>query len=243
MTGSTGVGASGKDIFMIDTALTREIPKGVGAAVLEAVVAYTKLKANYWLKVAAGQKAELIDKVIMRPRLSGSSCIRLEYGAYVGYSGLRLSGADADNIECASRVISFEVDTLHCCFARHLLNVAERAALVEVWAGQAHGLAPRCTEEFGSCAVSLLFMDHRGTRFHTDFAPLVQQQLLRPSHDVLADNVLNPGAPIYLWEIYWPGANAATYTVVWSLTEFGGGGEAYTEDWTLLSCPEALGLW
>jgi len=240
--GSRGAdAASGKDIFMVDSALTREIPKGVGAAVLEAVVDYTKLKANYWLKVAAGQKAELIDDTIMRPNSSDSASIRLEYGSFVGYSGLRLSGADADEAEFASRVVSFEVDPLHCCFARHLVNIGEHAELVEIWAGQAHGLAARCMEEFGERSMSLLFMDHRGTRFHTDFAQLVKQQLPHPSPDIIADNVLNPGAPAYLWEIYRPGSSAAASAVVWSLTEFEGGGEAITEDWTLLSCARILG--
>lgn len=241
LTGYTGACASGKDIFMVDESLTREIPKGVGAAVLEAVVAYTKLKANYWLKVAAGQKGELIDEAIMRPSSSDVGSIRLEYGAYVGYSSLRLSGADADNLDYVSRVISFEVDPLHCCFARHLVNVAERAPLVEIWAGQAHGLGARCTEEFGGRAMALLFMDHRGTRFHSDLAQLVKQHLLQPSADILADNVLNPGAPAYLWEVYWRGSDVSTCAVVWSLTEFVGGGEGNTEDWTLVSCPRILG--
>lgn len=110
LTGWTGQEASGKDIFMVDTALTRRIYKGMGAAVLQAVVAYTKLKANYWLKVAAGQKAELLDEVIRRPNTSSSAAIRVEYGAYVGYSGLRLSGADSDEPTSESRVVSFEVD-------------------------------------------------------------------------------------------------------------------------------------
>jgi len=241
LTGSKGDAASGKDIFMVDPAMTREISKGIGAAVLEAIVAYTKLKANYWLKVAAGQKAELIDAAINCPGLADSASIRLEFGAYVGYSGLRLSAADADDLDIASRVVSFEVDPLHCCFARHIVNVARRSALAEIWQGQAHGLAARCTEEFGAGAMSLLFMDHRGTRFHTDLAQLVKQQLPCPRRDILADNVLNPGAPVYLWQVYWPGSNTAASAVVWSLTEFVGGGEGNTEDWTLCCCPRVLG--
>mmetsp|Transcript_30534 Transcript_30534/g.94894 ORF Transcript_30534/g.94894 Transcript_30534/m.94894 type:complete len:101 (+) Transcript_30534:994-1296(+) len=70
-------------------------------------------------------------------------------------------------------------------------------------------------------------MDHRGTRFHEELRLLERQSMPLPRMDTICDNVLHPGAPVFLWEETRPGAlRAAT---VWSLPEFGG--EGCIEDW------------
>jgi len=153
----------------------------------------------------------------------------VELGAYVGYSGLRLAGAvGAQRIHNeAWRVTSLEVDPIHVCIARHLLNIGGRASLAEVRTGQVRDLLPRIMDEVGEHSIGLLFMDHRGTRFHEELYILERQVSLSVQMDTIADNVLHPGAPIFLWEETQPRARRCAD--IWSLPEFGS--EGMIEDW------------
>jgi len=200
----------------------------VASTVLEEVVEFSLKKFNYWMKVAADVKATLINNVLdhAQPALHR---VRVELGAYVGYSGLRLAGAiRAYPVEpLAWRVFSLEVEPLHVCVARHLLNLGERAGLAEVRTGQVRDLIPRIVDELGQLSVGLAFMDHRGTRFHDEVCLFERQVMLSSQMDVIADNVLHPGAPVFLWEETRP--NSLRAAIVWSVPEFGG--EGCIEDW------------
>jgi|Transcript_26633 predicted O-methyltransferase YrrM len=203
---------------------------GLAARVLEEVVEFSLKKFNYWLKVAADTKATLIDNVLEHASKSMHR-IRLEMGAFVGFSGLRLSGATILSEEVLSleswRVMSLEVDPLHVCVARHVLNLGERASVAEVRTGQVRDLLPRIFEERGNFCLGLAFMDHRGTRFHNEMYLLEQQFMMTSQMDAICDNVLHPGAPIFLWEESQLGTSRVA--TVWSLPEFGG--EGCIEDW------------
>merc|ERR1711972_775067 len=118
------------------------------------------------------------------------------------------------------RVISLEVDPLHVCVARHMLNLGERRSLAEVRTGQARDLLPKIVDEIGGSSIGLAFMDHRGTRFHEELYLCEQQLMPSAQMDTICDNVLHPGAPIFLWEETRPHTSRAA--TVWSLPEFGG---------------------
>ena len=81
----------------------------------------------------------------------------------------------------------------------------------------------------------MVFMDQRSTRFHSDLETLERLGMLLPRSTVIADNVLKPGAPRWLWRIM-KGEGYASDVV--SVREFG---SAETEDWMtvtlLLDCP------
>uniref|UniRef100_A0A7S4QFG5 RNA-editing substrate-binding complex 6 protein domain-containing protein n=1 Tax=Alexandrium monilatum TaxID=311494 RepID=A0A7S4QFG5_9DINO len=211
-------------------ALARRGP-GAAEAVLGAVVGFSLKRFNHWLKVAAGLKGALIDCVLGHAGEPGHR-LRLELGAFVGYSGIRLSGVAARARPWARpsrawRVTSLEVEPLHVCVARHMLNLAERSGLAEVCTGQARDLIPRLADEAGGLGLGLVFMDHRGTRFHEERRLLEGRLAPCPGAGSLCDNVLHPGAPVLLWEEARPGAPRAA--TVWSLPEFGG--EGCIEDW------------
>ena len=191
---------------------------------ISAVLDFSKLRPNYWLKVAGDAKATLID-CILAPAEPGHR-IRLEFGAYVGFSTLRLCNIE-DVRTPRWQVQSLEVDPLHVCVARHLVNLGQRSQFAEVCAGQVKDLLPRMLEDFGSSAAALVFMDHRGTRFHLEFQLLERLKLFGPTADVLCDNVLHPGAPLYLWQESQP--LPPRQLCVWSLPEFGG--DSQIEDW------------
>ena len=196
--------------------------------VLSAIVEFSNLKANYWLKVAGDGKGMLMDCVLDQAAEARGG-VRLEFGSYVGFSTIRLSGI-APAMAPRLSVQSLEVDPLHVCVSRHMLNLGERAQVAEVCTGQVKDLLPRVLEDFGSCAAGLVFMDHRGTRFHSELQLLENSMSLSPGADILCDNVLHPGAPVYLWQASQASQSWLKRQLrVWSLSEFGG--ETPIEDW------------
>jgi len=192
------------------------------------VVEFSLKKFNYWLKVAADLKGMLINYVLDHAK-TALHRVRIEFGAYVGYSSLRLAGAvGAGCVEAqAWRVTSLEVEPIHVCVARHMLNLGERSGVAEVRTGQVRDLLPKVVDEMGEYSFGLAFMDHRGTRFHDELYICERQHMLSSQMDTICDNVLHPGAPIFLWEETQPAI--ARTVAVWSLPEFGG--EGRIEDW------------
>jgi len=201
----------------------------VGQDVLQAIVDFSLKKFNYWLKVAADLKGALIDFVLDHAPPS-EQALRLELGAFVGFSGLRLAGVTKRRparVQKQRCVMSLEVDPLHVCIARHMLNLGERAWLAEVRCGQARDLIPRIMDDAGGLSLELVFMDHRGTRFHEELRSLERHYMLRVGADIICDNVLHPGAPVFLWEETSP--TGARRAMIWSVPEFGS--EGCIEDW------------
>ncbi|CAJ1376418.1 unnamed protein product [Effrenium voratum] len=175
-----------------------------------------------WLKVAGGHKAELLQAAQSGRPLAPAEVL-VEFGAYVGYSAVRLSRQLRRN--CLS-LVSLEVNPVHVCISRRLLDLA-RVSWAEVKPGQAKDLVPQLMEELGERCAGLIFMDHRGTIFHQDLALLVRSRALAGQARLIADNTLNPGAPLFLWERF----HSHCVTQSWALQEF----LAHHEDWTTTS--------
>merc|ERR1712137_48066 len=146
-----------------------------------------------------------------------------------GYTSVRLASHLASALEhSAVRCISLEVDQVHCAIAHHFVDLVGLSGWSEIWSGQVRDLIARTTDEFGSCASTFVFLDHRGTRFHTDFALAMRVGVLSVAMQDVADNVLNPGSPIFAWESHNTG-----YAIAWSLPEYVC---STKEDWMLVGC-------
>merc|ERR1712224_1045966 len=87
-----------------------------------------------WLKVAGGGKANLIEKGL-RSRLPKPGEVALEFGVFVGYTTTRIG-----NRACADRgedkhpgllVVGLEVEPVHVCVARWVLDLAGLSESVE----------------------------------------------------------------------------------------------------------------
>lgn len=188
-----------------------------------------------WLKVAGMGKAAVLQDAIEK-RIPAAGAVALEFGAFVGYTSVRLAAllsgrmagaADPDvshQLPASPRSVSLEIDCVHQVVTRCVLDMAGLSSWGEVWGGQVRDLGTRSIEEFGGGGVSLLFMDHRGTRFHEDVKAVTASGSMAAGGCVVADNVLNPGAPLFLWAVtragwsicdggFWAGE-------VWSLQEF-----------------------
>mmetsp|Transcript_122904 Transcript_122904/g.262251 ORF Transcript_122904/g.262251 Transcript_122904/m.262251 type:complete len:169 (-) Transcript_122904:29-535(-) len=153
--------------------------------------------------------------------------VTLELGALVGYSTLRLA-------RFGGPVRSIEVDALHVALARRVLEASRLGpGAAEVHTGQARDSACRLAEESGQGDLALAFLDHRGTVFHRDWERLRACRLPTAPPSLVADNVLKPGAPAFLWLLSSHLGTAAPVAVAnWALTEFL---NPRSEDWMAVS--------
>jgi predicted O-methyltransferase YrrM len=195
-----------------------------------------------WLKVAGGAKANLIEDCIRSRPMKRHGEVALEFGVFVGYTTMRLGQRaleDNQGREAVPLVIGLEVEPVHVCVARWMVDLAKLSRYVEVWAGIAHDLLLRVGDEFGEFSARLCFMDHRGTKFHEDLDRLEHLKLLAPSATIIADNVLKPSAPAFLW---YTNRSQSYETVNWALGEFV---QHYIEDWMVVANylgPEPAGV-
>ena len=75
---------------------------------------------------------------------------------------------------------------------------------IDIWTGHSKDVLPRLPERYGgrrSFRVAGVFMDQKGSRYHEDLAAMEQMGLLMPGAVVVADNVLKPGSPLFLWRL------------------------------------------
>ncbi|CAE7869018.1 COMT [Symbiodinium necroappetens] len=153
-------------------------------------------RSSKWLKIAGGQKAQVL-KVAADASPGG---LALELGLYCGFSALHLSSS--------KRVVSVEADLAHALIAETLLNFAGIAHQVEIVVGHTEDVLPwllgemqRRSRAQGQLNIGFVFMDQRGSRYHTDLDVLLQSEVLQDGAVVVADNVLKPGAPCFLWAL------------------------------------------
>mmetsp|Transcript_62829 Transcript_62829/g.205094 ORF Transcript_62829/g.205094 Transcript_62829/m.205094 type:complete len:881 (+) Transcript_62829:1687-4329(+) len=185
--------------------------------------------AHQWLKVAGGAKANLLSSVFC-DRSWEPWEFSLECGAFVGYTSIRFAAALRGQLgRGRGRAVSVEVDPVQACIARHFLDLAGCSEIAEVWVGQFRDVLPRAVEEFGVRALGLAFLDYKGTIFHIDLASLERLLAFAPGGIAVADNVVLPGAPLYLWVVT---RHIAWATTVWALQEFL---EPNVEDWMCVS--------
>eukprot|EP00439_Symbiodinium_sp_Y106_P082741 s985_g22.t1 len=174
-----------------------------------------------WLKVAGGEKSEVLWAAAQH---AGSSLV-LEIGTYCGGSSIRIATA-SPNI----RVVTLEADPVHAVIARTVIAFAGLSSRVHVWTGHSRELLPYMQGKYGGAhgGFGLVFMDQRGSRYQEDLAMLERLALVRPGAIIVADNVLKPGAPLFLWQL----CKSAKYqTQVVRVSEFA----MPVEDWMSVS--------
>lgn len=149
---------------------------------------------SLWLKITAWEKAVVVHEVA---RLNRPGVV-VEIGAYVGYSAMNLARAVRPH---GGRVASIEVDPVHATIVRNMVEYAGLTDTVDVWTGYCYDVIPHLLEQYGPRSIGMVFMDQKGTRFHTDLGLMEELDLLADGAVVLADNVLKPGAPLYIWQL------------------------------------------
>eukprot|EP00746_Dinoflagellata_sp_MGD_P140036 gnl/MRDRNA2_/MRDRNA2_73354_c0_seq1.p1 gnl/MRDRNA2_/MRDRNA2_73354_c0~~gnl/MRDRNA2_/MRDRNA2_73354_c0_seq1.p1 ORF type:complete len:268 (+),score=39.93 gnl/MRDRNA2_/MRDRNA2_73354_c0_seq1:419-1222(+) len=191
------------------------------ALLFQAVEAFAKRSEGQWLKVAGGEKGECLERLLVDVPLGAHHAI-LEFGCFVGFTSVRLAQRSLWHLGRSSlyegqRVTSIEGDPIHTAVARHFINLIESSTEVEVVPGQVRDAQPLVPEWTGECACSFVFMDQKGTTFHADLRSLERLNIWSPLSACIADNVLRPGAPVFMWNI----TRTPPYdSSNWSLPEF-----------------------
>eukprot|EP00435_Cladocopium_sp_Y103_P029998 s771_g7.t1 len=137
-----------------------------------------------WLKIQGEQKKELLE-ASLRPEDRV-----VEFGCYVGYSSMVMAKKLREL--GGGSVTTCEVDAANAYVARGVLQFAGVEGEVQVRVGCACDWV--ATGQLGT--IDFLLLDHRGTIYHDDLhaaEPSLSEKAL-----VFADNVLYPGAPLFL---------------------------------------------
>jgi len=210
--------------FMSLQAALCSAPGGDPDACMVAVEQFAESR-SLWLKITAWEKAVVVHEVarLRRPRLT------IEIGAYIGYSATNLARAVRPH---GGRVASIEVDPVHVAVVRNMVEYAGLTDTVDVWTGYCYDVIPHLLEAYGPASVDMVFMDQKGTRFHTDLELMENLGLLADGAVVLADNVLKPGAPLYIWHLAYGPYEGLTAV---SVREF----LLQSEDWMVLGFHDA----
>ncbi|CAK0852442.1 unnamed protein product [Prorocentrum cordatum] len=202
---------------------TRGDPASVCAA-MQRFGEDTLALSRRWLKIVAGEKAGVVASALRRAPAGEVEV--LEIGAYCGFSAVLMARERP-----SARVTSLELDPVHVVIARNVIAWAGLTGAVRVVTGHSRHLLPRLArarEASGRPPFSFVFMDQRGSRYHEDLELLERHGLVRPGTVVLADNVLKPGAPLFLWRVT---QGRAYSTTIVSVTEFA----MPAEDWMSIS--------
>lgn len=138
-----------------------------------------------WLKIQGDQKRELLEATL-RPtdRI-------VEFGCYVGYSSMVMA-RKLRQLGGYGSVTTCEVDAANAYVARGIIAFAGVEGEVQVRVGCASDWV--ATGQLGE--IDFLLLDHRGTIYHEDLH--AAEPSLSPHCLVFADNVLYPGAPLFL---------------------------------------------
>jgi len=182
--------------------------------------------AGQWLKIAGAEKAEVLVEALRAAPTTGrtGTCRVLEVGTYCGYSAVRMASSRQD-----CEVTSIEADPARVAIARCLVAFAGLTHAVTVWTGHSQDVLPSLTKTGAEYGFGAVFLDQRGARFGTDLAVLETSGVLLPGAVIVADNVLKPGAPAYLWRMVHGGDYE---TQIRSVMEFA---MSDTEDWMSVS--------
>ena len=185
---------------------------GDATSVINAIEGFS-VDGNGWLKIAGGGKGVVLDDLVTRLARQPLQLV-LEFGCFVGYSSTRMA---QKLVPGGGKVVSVEVDPIHACIARNVIEFAGVGDRVSICVGYSEDVIPHLKETCKGVAADAVFFDQRGTRFHIDLQMLESSALMKDQCVVCADNVLKPGAPHFLWYLQ----NSPMYelTVV-SLREF-----------------------
>eukprot|EP00435_Cladocopium_sp_Y103_P050773 s2095_g15.t1 len=120
-------------------------------------------KENRWLKVAGGEKGQILESVI-RP---GERV--LEVGSYIGFTALRLA-------QHGCEVVTIEADPLNAAVAQEIVEMASMASMDTMGGGspmtsRVKICVGRATDWLSSGLldpVDVILLDHRGTIYHEE---------------------------------------------------------------------------
>lgn len=120
----------------------------------------------------------------------------VELGGYAGYSAVLFG--DAVRRNGGKRYVSLEMNPEFAAVARSLVDLAGLGDIVKVHVGRSD-LALRRLHASGELGkIELMFIDHHKPSYKTDLKICEKLGMVVPGSVIAADNVIYPGAPVYL---------------------------------------------
>eukprot|EP00931_Biecheleriopsis_adriatica_P057695 TRINITY_DN34246_c0_g2_i1.p1 TRINITY_DN34246_c0_g2~~TRINITY_DN34246_c0_g2_i1.p1 ORF type:complete len:531 (+),score=113.78 TRINITY_DN34246_c0_g2_i1:33-1595(+) len=194
-----------KELRVLQHVVDNAIP-GDPSSVCEAIENFgdevlVRGKARMWLKIAGGVKSDVLCAAVGGGPIGDGDlqCSVLEVGAYCGYSSTKMALALP-----GIHIASLEVDPVHVVIARNVVSHGGLAGTIDVWTGHSKDLLARILQRYGGpghLQFGAVFMDQKGSRYEEDMVKMETEGLLNPGAVVVADNVLKPGAPLYLYKL------------------------------------------
>mmetsp|Transcript_13313 Transcript_13313/g.21825 ORF Transcript_13313/g.21825 Transcript_13313/m.21825 type:complete len:222 (+) Transcript_13313:57-722(+) len=154
---------------------------------------------DQWMMNVGEKKGEILDREVSKAvAVSSLPKLFLEFGAYCGYSAVRIGRL----LGKADTLLSIEIDSEHVDIARQTVEHAGLKDKVKIIHGSVTQTLPslRQTQNLPSdLFASLIFFDHWKDVYLPDLKVLESTDLLKAEVSVVvADNVIFPGAPEFL---------------------------------------------
>ena len=165
--------------------------KGNPARVLAAIDDYGRRK-NFLMNVGR-YKGPLVAEQISKRKPK----IMVELGGYIGYSailfGNRLREAGG------TKYITLELNLAFANVATQLIDIAGLGDFVEILVGPCRqSLRERLPKLLNNNQLELIFFDHSKKDYANDLRLIEEIGLIKKGSKIIADNVITPGAPLYL---------------------------------------------
>ncbi|KAF7312595.1 Catechol O-methyltransferase [Mycena indigotica] len=141
-------------------------------------------------------KAKIVEELIAAEKPK----VMVELGGYMAYSAIFFADAMRRQHAKDTKVQywSLEYNPLFTSIAMNLVDLAGLSDVVQIVTGTAGSSLKRLAAENKLDHIDVLFIDHLGDNYHTDFQICESLNLLKSGALIIADNTLIPGAPEYL---------------------------------------------
>lgn len=149
-----------------------------------------------WLKIASDMKKDVLRMVLDHAPARGHV---MEIGTYCGFSSSMMANHHPGRL-----VMSLEVEPAHMIIARNMIALGGLSHAIECFVGHSKDTIPSLPTSYPvdmPLHLAMIFMDQRGSRYDEDLEGLENLNTLSPGCVVIADNVLKPGSPSFLWTL------------------------------------------
>ncbi|KAF7316438.1 Catechol O-methyltransferase [Mycena indigotica] len=140
-------------------------------------------------------KADLINNLIAAQKPQ----VIVEMGCYVGYSAISFASAMRSQHPASTKLQfwSLEFNLSFASVATKLVELAGLSDVVTIVIGAAGDSVKQLAQENKLDHIDMLFIDHMAENYHTDFQICESLNLFKSGSQIVADNILVPGAPKY----------------------------------------------
>lgn len=179
--------AASKEEQLLDH-VRKTAPAGDAQAVLDVIDQYAW--SGHWYMNIGDVKGKILDEAVDE----ANPTVAVELGAYCGYSGVRIASRLK---KPDARLFSIEFNGARAKVAAQMADHAGVSHKMTVLVGTIQSQA-QALRDLGVAKIDLLLIDHDKNLYLRDLRFLIDEGLLQPGSVIVADNVLNPGAPDYL---------------------------------------------